>query len=90
MAASQDNFILEIFLNGCFSKTAANTFYISYCDVMLKRNEFLCFFLDKDFRERCKHTELALYFIQQQYFGSKNPFSFHYSRIATARITELA
>ena len=50
MAASEDNFILEIFLNGCFSKTAAKSiyfknsrsriFYISYFDVMLKRNEF--------------------------------------------------
>ena len=44
MAASGDNFIFEIILNGCFSKTAANiyleilgyTFYIFYSDVMLK------------------------------------------------------
>ena len=51
MAASEDNFILEIFLNGYFSKTAAkyvyfkisrlHIFYISYFDVMLKRDEFL-------------------------------------------------
>ena len=51
MAASEDNFILEIFLNGYFSKTAAkyiyfkisrlHIFYISYLDVMLKRDEFL-------------------------------------------------
>ena len=55
MAASEDNFILEIFLNGCFSKTAAkyiyfkisrlHIFYISYFDVMLKRDEFLRIFL---------------------------------------------
>ena len=52
----EDNFILEIFLNGCFSKTAAkgkvylfnnsrlHIFYISYFDVMLKRNKFLWIF----------------------------------------------
>ena len=49
MAASGDNFIFEIILNGCFSKTAAKiyleilgyTFYISY-SVMLKGHK--CFF----------------------------------------------
>ena len=53
VAASEDNFILEIFLNGCFSKAAAkgkvylfndsrlHIFYISYFDIMLKRNKFL-------------------------------------------------
>ena len=79
MAASQDNFILGIFLNGCFSKTAAkyiyfknsrlHIFYISFFDVMLKRNEFLWIFLSKGFDERCKQTELALNFIQKQYFS---------------------
>ena len=64
MAASEDNFILEIFLNGCFSKTAAkyiyfknsrlHIFYISYFDVMLKRNEFFWIFLSKGFDEKCK------------------------------------
>ena len=54
MAASEDNFILEIFLNGCFSKTAAkyiyfkisrlHIFYLSYFDVKLKRDEFLKIF----------------------------------------------
>ena len=48
MTAFEDNFILEIFLNGCFSKTAAEyiyfknsrlqVFYISYFDIMLKRD----------------------------------------------------
>ena len=48
MAASEDNFILEIFLSGCFSKTAAEyiyfknsrlqIFYTSYFDLMLKRD----------------------------------------------------
>ena len=51
MAGSGDNFIFEIFLDGCFLKTAAkiyyfrnsrfHMFYISYSDVMLKENEFL-------------------------------------------------
>ena len=77
MAASEDNFILE-FLNGCFSKTAAkyiylrnsrlHIFYISYFDVMLKRNEFLWIFLSNGFGEKCKLTELDLNFIQKQYF----------------------
>ena len=51
MAASEGNFILEILLNNCFSKTAAEyiyfkksrlqIFYISYFDIMLKRDKFL-------------------------------------------------
>ena len=53
MAASEDEFILETFLHGCFSKAAADAysfskflhiFYISYFDVMLKRNKFLWIF----------------------------------------------
>ena len=65
MAASDSNFISEIFLNGCFSKTAENIleihiFYIFYYDVILKKNEFLCF------REKYKHIKLALNFIQKQ------------------------
>ena len=43
-------------------------FYISYSDVRLKRNEFL-YFLSEGFGEKCKHTELALNFIQKQYFS---------------------
>ena len=72
MAASEDNFILEIFLNGCFPKTAAKYIYfknsrlhIFYVYLMLKRNEFLWIFLSKGF----KQTELALNFIQKQYFS---------------------
>ena len=78
MAASEDNFILE-FLNGCFSKTAAkyiyvqnarlHIFYISHFDVMLKRPNFYGFFLSSGFDEKCKLTELALNFIQKQYFS---------------------
>ena len=37
---------------------------------MLKRNEFL-FFFSKGFGAKCKPTELALNFIQKQYFGEK-------------------
>ena len=45
-------------------------FYISYFDVVLKRNEFLwIFFLSKGFDEKCKETELAWNFIQKQYFS---------------------
>ena len=54
MAATEDNFVFEIFLSGYFSKTAAKHIYfknsrlhifdISYFDVMLKRNEFLWIF----------------------------------------------
>ena len=80
MAASEDSFILEIFLNGCFSKTAAkyiyfkisklHIFYISYFGVMLKRDKPLqIFFLNKGFDEKYKETELALNFIQKQYFS---------------------
>ena len=43
-------------------------FYISYSDVRLKRNEFL-YFLSEDFGGKCKHTELALNFIQKQHFS---------------------
>ena len=38
-------------------------------DVMLKRNGFLLFFLSKGFGEKCKHTELALNFVQKQNFS---------------------
>ena len=49
MAASEDEFILETFLHGCFSMAVAKysfqkflpIFYVSYFDVMLKRNKFL-------------------------------------------------
>ena len=77
MAASGDKFIFEIFFNGCFSKTVEKIFifeilgytcFTSYSDVLLKRNEFL-YFLSEGFGEKCKHTEVALNFIQKQYFS---------------------
>ena len=36
-------------------------------DVMLKRSKFLC--LSEGFGKKCKHKELALNFIQKQYFS---------------------
>ena len=41
-------------------------FYISYCDIKLKRNKFYGFLLGKGFRKKCNHTGLALNFIQKQ------------------------
>ena len=78
MAASEDEFLMETFLHGCFSKPAADLysfykflhiFYISCFDVMLKRNGFLRFFLSKCFGEKGKHTELALNFVIKQNFS---------------------
>ena len=83
MAASEDQFILEIFLNGCFSKAAAkiylfykflHIFYISYFDVMLRGTNFF-FFFSKGFGAKCKQTQLALNFIQKQYFSEKKHIS---------------
>ena len=76
MAASEDKFILEIFLNGCFSQWQLQIFiyfrnsytYFTF-NVMLRRNEFL-FFSNKSFGAKCKlHTELSLNFIPKQYFS---------------------
>ena len=41
-------------------------------------------FISEGFGEKCKHTELASNFIQKQYFSYENPFSPHYSQIATS------
>ena len=82
MAASGDNFIFEVFLDGCFSKTAAkisfrnsrlHMYYISYRDVMSKRNEFL-YFLSEGFGEKCKHTELVLNFIENNILVKKKTY----------------
>ena len=96
MAVSKDNFFLKIFLNGCFSKTAAkihlsyklHTFYILYCTVMLKTNKFLWFFFGRVFPKMCKYSEISLNITQKQYFSSKSLFSFHYSWIATPWISK--
>ena len=77
MAASEDEFILETFLHGCFSKAAADIFvleilthiYISCFDVMLKKNGFYGFFKVKVFGEKYKYTELAPNFVQKQNFS---------------------
>ena len=79
MAASEDEFILETLLNGCFSQWQLQIFiyfrnsytYFTFLkfDVMLRRNEFL-FFSNKSFGAKCKlHTELSLNFIPKQYFS---------------------
>ena len=41
-------------------------------------------FLRESFGEKCKHTELALSFVQKQYFSLKeNRFPLHFSQIGT-------
>ena len=52
-------------------------FYISYRDVILKKSEFLWIFSSKGGGEKYKHRELALNFVQKQYF------TLHFSRIET-------
>ena len=42
---------------------------------MLKRNGFFRFFLSKGFGEKCKHTEVALNFVQKQNFSLKKHIS---------------
>ena len=51
-------------------------FYISYCDVMLKSNNFYGLFFSKGFREKCKHTELVLNFTQNNILVQKTHFPF--------------
>ena len=67
----------------CLRNSKLHIFCISYCDVMLKRNEFSWIFFRWRFLRNSKHTEIALNIIQKQYFSSKNPLFFHYNRIAT-------
>ena len=43
--------------------------HICYSDVMLKGSELMNIFLSQGFGEKCEHTELALNFIQKQYFS---------------------
>ena len=47
-----------------FRNSRLHMFYMPYSDVMLKRNEFA-----EGFDEKCQHTEVALNFIQKQYFS---------------------
>ena len=67
MAASEDEFILETFLHGCFSKAAHIIHFLLWRHV--KEEQILWFFLSKGFGEKHEHTELALYFVQKQYFS---------------------
>ena len=69
MAASQENYILEIFQNGYFSKTAAKKDYLRNSKLhifYISETNFYGFLLGKGFREKSKHIELALNFIQKQ------------------------
>ena len=83
MAASERRFILEIFLNGCFSSKMAKIYLLilmvkhtlHFCGVMLKRNDFLLIFLGKGFIEKCKHTQLAINFTRKHFFSKKDIFS---------------
>ena len=43
--------------------------HICYSDVMLKGNKLMNIFSSQGFGEKCEHTELALNFIQKQYFS---------------------
>ena len=55
----EDIFSLEIL--GC-------AYFTILTDVILKRNEFYEHFLSEGFSKKCKHTKLALNFIDKQYF----------------------
>ena len=77
MAASKDGFILETFLHGCFSKGSCKHIFILEITHILhfllwrhvkEEQIFMIFFLSKIFDEKCKHKELALNFVQKQYF----------------------
>ena len=78
MAASEDEFILEIFLHGCFSKQLQTyipfrnsyTYFTFLTLTSCERGtDFYDFFLGKSFGKKCKHTELALNFVQKQNFS---------------------
>ena len=60
MATSNDKYFLRTVLNTCFSKKAVKiffSFYISYHDVMLKRNGMLLNFFSKHFDEKYMNKE---------------------------------
>ena len=62
MAASQRQLQRYIY----FRNSRLHMFYISYSDVMLI---FMNIFSSEGFGKKCKHTEVALNFIQKQYFS---------------------
>ena len=85
MAASEYKFILEIFLNGCFSKAAAKIYlfqkffthivhFLLWCH--FKEEQVLMIFFSKGFGTKCKYTELALNFNQNSILVKKthSPF----------------
>ena len=85
MAASEYKFILEIFLNGCFSKAAAKIYlfqkffthivhFLLWCH--FKEEQVLMIFFSKGFGTKCKYTELALNFNQNSILVKKTHFPF--------------
>ena len=58
MAASQRQLQIHIYL----TNSQLNIFYISYCDVMLKRNEFLWILVGKGFREKVEAQKISFKF----------------------------
>ena len=61
MAASEKNFFLEIFLNGCFSRTAAKIFILEILitpvlHLVKDERVFMDYCLSEDFGEKSKHT----------------------------------
>ena len=84
MAASEDEFIGKYSVMAAsqrqlqrhiYFKKFLHIFYISYFDVMLKTNGFLWVFLSNGFGEKCKHTEVALNFVQRHNFSQKKHIS---------------
>ena len=72
MAASEDEFILETFLHGCFSKVILEI--LTHFTFLLWRHVkeeqiFMIFFVSEGLGEKCNHTELALNFVQKQNFS---------------------
>ena len=88
-----DNFIFEIFLNDCFSKTAAKIYLFLKFSVkhvlhfllwrhVKEERIFMKNFLSEGFSEKCKHT-ISFKFQSKTIFLLKNPFFLQYTQIAT-------
>ena len=93
VGASEHKFILEIFLNGGFSKAAAKIYLFQkilthFVHFLLwhhfKEEQVFMIFFSKGFGAKCKCTELTLNFNQKQYFSEKkNTFPLHFSGVGT-------
>ena len=77
MAAPDGEFILKHSCMAASPRQLQNVFVLEILTrilhfllcVILKRNEFLGFFLGKGLGEKCKPTELPLNFVRKQYFS---------------------